>query len=519
MTTSDHVPAATATPKPPPTGTGYGRPPPACHRTLVEVDAGTPMGEYFRRHWHPVAIARDVGATPRRLRLLCENLVIFRDLRGRVGVVDERCAHRQASLYYGRVEEDGIRCAYHGWLFDVEGHCRDQAVEPEGGKFRDKVRQAWYSVREQYGLVFVYMGPPDKMPLLPRYDVLEGLGEDEELAVALDSLPGSNGSLLPTNWLIDMDNIHDMGHAMWLHELHSGPQFGPAFFYVNQANAAACQQSYEYVETPRGMYSRGESPLPDGTIVSTILETQLPLLRIIHPPFLIGRLGGIINWCVPVDNESHLTITLMRVPKGSPVLGNPMADWDRSDPETVRRQPSDHEIQASQGPIQMHSLEHLASSDRGVIKMRRQYQRELERLARGEPLANVVYEPGQELFEVLASSTVVRAAPEEAALVAHDKSLSDHSEWQVVIKTPMGDDQARFALTIAHGQVSGQIVNERETVAVQDGVADGHTLRWVSKLTKPVPMKLSFTATLDGDQISGGAKSLFGTAKFSGHRV
>jgi hypothetical protein len=83
------------------------------------------------------------------------------------------CAHRGTSLYYGKVEERGIRCCYHGWLFDVQGHCLDQPCEPEGGRARDKVRQPWYPVQELYGLVWAYMGPPDKKPVLPRYECLE----------------------------------------------------------------------------------------------------------------------------------------------------------------------------------------------------------------------------------------------------------------------------------------------------------------------------------------------------------
>jgi len=154
------------------TGTAYGRPAPTHDRALTEVGAGTPMGELMRRYWHPVGLARDAGATPRMVRVLGEDLVLFRDAAGRPGLVHPHCTHRGASLYYGKVEERGIRCCYHGWLFDVQGHCLEQPCEPEGGRARDARRQPWYPLEERYGLVWAYLGPPEKKPVLPRYDAL-----------------------------------------------------------------------------------------------------------------------------------------------------------------------------------------------------------------------------------------------------------------------------------------------------------------------------------------------------------
>ena len=154
-------------------GTGYGRKPSTYLSALTEVGPGTPMGELMRRYWHPVGLASHATATPREVRVLGEDLVLFRDKTGRPGLVQARCAHRGTTLYYGKVEERGIRCCYHGWLFDVEGHCLEQPCEPEGGRLRDRVRQPWYPVQERYGLIFAYMGPPEKKPVLPRYECLE----------------------------------------------------------------------------------------------------------------------------------------------------------------------------------------------------------------------------------------------------------------------------------------------------------------------------------------------------------
>ena len=156
--------------------TAYGRPNPTFLERLTLVGRGTPMGELLRRYWHPVALASDATGTPRQIRALGEDLILFRDGAGRAGLLYPRCVHRGASLYYGRVEDDGIRCCYHGWKFTVDGHCIEQPCEPDNGAATCRlVRQPHYPVQELYGLIFAYMGPPEKQPILPRYDVLENL--------------------------------------------------------------------------------------------------------------------------------------------------------------------------------------------------------------------------------------------------------------------------------------------------------------------------------------------------------
>src|SRR5260221_216389 len=141
-------------------GTAYGKPQPAYDKNLTLVGAGTPMGELLRRYWHPVGLAADAGTTPRKIRVLGEDLILFRDMAGQPGLLYPRCAHRGASLYYGKVEERGIRCCYHGWLYDVAGRCLEQPCEPNGGGKRGNIRQPWYPIQERYWLVFAYMGPP-----------------------------------------------------------------------------------------------------------------------------------------------------------------------------------------------------------------------------------------------------------------------------------------------------------------------------------------------------------------------
>src|SRR5262245_15614700 len=115
-------------------GSAYGRPKPSYDAELTEVGSGTPCGEFMRRYWQPVAVSANVSMKPQYVRILGEDLILFRDGRGRPGLLTPRCAHRGSSLFYGKVDENGIRCCYHGWQFDVEGRCLDQPCEPDNGK-------------------------------------------------------------------------------------------------------------------------------------------------------------------------------------------------------------------------------------------------------------------------------------------------------------------------------------------------------------------------------------------------
>ncbi|MFM9969489.1 MAG: Rieske 2Fe-2S domain-containing protein, partial [Burkholderiales bacterium] len=132
-------------------GCAYGRPHATFDEELTRTGPGTPCGELLRRYWHPISQSVNVTTTPQNVRVLGEDLILFRDAQGRVGLLHARCAHRGTSLYYGKVDVAGIRCCYHGWQFDVQGRCIDQPCEPEGGKNRNNIRQPWYPLEECYG--------------------------------------------------------------------------------------------------------------------------------------------------------------------------------------------------------------------------------------------------------------------------------------------------------------------------------------------------------------------------------
>ena len=142
----------------------YNKPAPDTDSPLTAVGPGTPCGEYLRRYWHPFLLASELKDLPIPVRLLGEDLVVFRDQSGRVGLLHRHCIHRGVSLEFGIIAERGIRCCYHGWQFDVDGTVLDTPAEPATSKIKQNFCQGAYRLRESHGLLFAYMGPPESVP-------------------------------------------------------------------------------------------------------------------------------------------------------------------------------------------------------------------------------------------------------------------------------------------------------------------------------------------------------------------
>jgi 5,5'-dehydrodivanillate O-demethylase len=180
------------------------------NESLTRVGPGTPMGNLMRRYWQPVGAASELQTRwTKRLRLLGEDLVLFRNRQGKLGLIAEQCPHRRASFAHGIPTDDGIRCPYHGWEFDAEGKCLSQPNEPDNSAFRDKVATDAYPVEELGGLLFAYLGPEPR-PLLPRFDGF----------VAQGAIRMMGRAVLPVNWLQIMENSLDPIHTEWLHGHH-----------------------------------------------------------------------------------------------------------------------------------------------------------------------------------------------------------------------------------------------------------------------------------------------------------
>src|SRR4051794_10671935 len=187
---------------------------------LTRVGPGTPMGEVFRRYWILAGISREIpepDCAPVRVKLLGEDLVMFRDTNGEVGLLAEKCSHRRASLFYGRNEECGLRCIYHGWKYDVDGNILETPAEPANSMIKHHVKHTAYPVHEVNGMVYTYMGPKDRMPLIPAlpWFVLP----QEHVAIA-------NKIINDCNWMQTQEGNIDSVHTPFLHSRASNSQSG-----------------------------------------------------------------------------------------------------------------------------------------------------------------------------------------------------------------------------------------------------------------------------------------------------
>ncbi len=380
--------------------TGYGRKPSKHDATMTEVAPGTPLGEFMRRYWHPVALSEKVNDIPQKLRMLGEDLVIFRDRQGRPGLLHARCAHRGTTLYYGKVEEQGIRCCYHGWLFSVDGRCLDQPCEADNGaRSRDRVMQPWYPLQERYGLVWAYMGPPEKQPLLPYWDTLESVGPGEKIWVSGSSF-GAGGDdsqeIVPCNWLQDWENIMDPFHIPILHTSFSGVQFVPEMGVMPVV-------TWEHTDT--GMQYTAYRKLDDGREMDRVTLALFPHVRIVPSVQLAPGSATGIGWVVPVDDTNFRLFHAMKVPesfKGLPRL--PGRKWGEMSEEERQKFPGDWEAQTGQGPISLHSEEHLATSDEGIVMLRRMLKQQIKIVQDGGDPLGTIFDPAEQVMKVKAGN-------------------------------------------------------------------------------------------------------------------
>jgi nitrite reductase/ring-hydroxylating ferredoxin subunit len=362
--------------RPGPYGGYYLRDVPAPDEELTRVGPGTPGGEYLRRFWQPVAFARDLGQVPLRLRILGEDLVLFRAGGGRLGLLHLHCAHRGASLEFGLTTAQGIRCCYHGWLFDVDGRVLETPGEPAGSRLKDRICQGAYPTLEHAGLIFGYLGPPDRRPPFPIYDSFEIPGFVLEPAAQFG---------LPCNWLQVKDNSMDPVHTSFLHALSSGYQFTEAFGELAEL---------EWQERPYGMIYIATRRVGDRVWVR-VCDFMAPNVhqftreieeaageRVFHRPV-------IIRWAVANDDTHTTNFELAQVdPRwglDTAAIVRPGFGQSADRPYAERqRHPADYDAQSSQRPIAVHALEHLGSTDRGVAMLRRIIRDGIRAVARGE---------------------------------------------------------------------------------------------------------------------------------------
>jgi 5,5'-dehydrodivanillate O-demethylase len=351
------------------------------NETLTRVGRGTPAGELLRRYWMPVAAAGELTADKpiKAVRLLGEDLVVFRDRKGRYGVVGEQCPHRKASLAFGRVDEEGIRCPYHGWKFDGAGKCLEQPAEPETGGFKDKIKHTAYPVEKLGGLLWAYLGPEPR-PLLPRWDVLaweQGRRWIEKHEV------------YHCNWLQPMENSVDPSHLFWLHG--------------ETAHLAQTVERYEeehhFIPFEFGIMKQrrtpGKNPGDAWRLDQHPLVFPITLRHVFRTLKTDGLLRHNLQIRVPVDDTHTQVYVVLFTPSEteiSPADGDTPWEYfpirnERGEYRLDQVLVQDAMVWETQGALTDRTREHLGVGDEGIIILRKLLREQIEIVQKGgEPL-------------------------------------------------------------------------------------------------------------------------------------
>ncbi len=352
------------------------------NRMLIQVGPGTPMGELLRRYWMPIAGASEFDTMAiKPVRLLGEDLVLYKDLSGRFGLIDRQCPHRRADMVYGMVEQTGIRCSYHGWLMDEAGHCIEQPYEDIANpsqRSRERCDVAAYPVRECAGLLWTYMGP-QPAPELPVWEAFTWPNGFREIVT----------TEVPCNWFQCQENSADPVHFEWMHD-----NWG-AHLRGDQAMRSARHLKLKFDEFEHGfIYRRVREGADENNINWTVGRVAL---------WPIGFfLGGHFEWRVPVDDENTLSIAwfYVRVPKGrEPYVQQRVPVWQSPVKDENGRWITSHIINqdivawVGQGVIADRSKENLRSSDIGIVMMRQRFFEEMAAVAAGRDPKGVIRDP------------------------------------------------------------------------------------------------------------------------------
>jgi 5,5'-dehydrodivanillate O-demethylase len=364
---------------------------------LTRVGPGTPGGELLRRYWHPIAGSIELEERPtKRIRLLGEDLVLYRDRSGRPGLIGEACPHRRISLYYGIPEPFGIRCPYHGWAFDHDGQCVEQPAEPYDSTFKDRIQAVSYPVEEMGGLLWAYLGPLPA-PELPRYD----------LFVCDDAVRQIGITVIPCNWVQAMENSLDATHVEWLHGYYTN-------FLAEQAAAATGEpfrrrdlrphvrigfDRFEHGMIKRRIEEGGSEEdddwkighpvvfpyiLKTGAVAASSFQIRVPMddTHTYHILYRVYRPG------IPVPPEVQERVTVHTLP------------WQEANGDAVVNYTLAQDMMAwvTQGEIANRPLEKLGASDTGIIMYRQMLEEQIDRVARGEEPIEVYHDAEQAAF-------------------------------------------------------------------------------------------------------------------------
>ncbi len=362
---------------------------------LTRVGPGTPMGDLMRRYWHPVAAkAQLIERKVMPVRIFGEDLVLFLDAEGRIGLVGDRCAHRLVKLECGYPTEKGIKCPYHGWTFDTQGKCVDQPGEPANSRFKDNVKIPSYPVEELAGLIFTYMGPAPA-PLLPRWNRL-----------VWDNVYRVIGFVkIPCNWLQCMENTPDPVHGTYLHG-----HFFADWMDRNEIDDARLRALAEGFSTPvvKHDYAIGKY----GIDRRWLLEGQDPDMGAWHEglPLVFpdihctsGSGRHTFGWRLPIDDYNTLEVFIrvfepgreVEVPEQEVVPYCEIEMVDKDGKFNALSSVTGQDVMAwvSQGAIMDRTKELLGSTDRGIVLYRQLLMKQVEAVQNGEDPINTFRDP------------------------------------------------------------------------------------------------------------------------------
>ena len=356
---------------------------PGYDQLIAHTDHGTPAGEYLRRYWHPVALSTEVTTTPLEIRILGEDLVIFKTTEDKIGLVHKYCTHRRTSLVFGKIESKGIRCCYHGWLFSPDGEILETPGEnPESKQaklVREKFKLGAYPIKEFNGIIFAYMGPPEKIPAFPHYDAYE-------TPYAKRSPYKINYNC---NWIQVLDAIMDPVHTSFLHGQSSGIQFSEGFAEVGEIEFFERGTQYLGANTRRindNVWIRvNELILPNFTQAGSAFAVDGTKNK------YFGR-SSFTRWVVPIDDHQCVAIAWANFgERGDPIEYDNKEGYEKIEAgeivdrtfEEKQKSPGDAEAVEGMGSISAHKGEHLMSTDYGIMAYRKHIRKSIKALEKG----------------------------------------------------------------------------------------------------------------------------------------
>ena len=357
---------------------------PEYDKNLSLTDPNTSCGEYLRRYWHPVSLSSEVSEVPKEIKILGEDLIIFKTTENQMGLVHKNCPHRRASLIYGKTEKNGIRCCYHGWLFSPDGQILETPGEDPNSKSAAKLRETFklgaYPVIDFNGLVFAYMGPMDKIPDFPFYDAFKITGNTTR-PYRID---------YSCNWIQVLDAIMDPVHTSFLHGQSSGIQFSEGFAEVGEIEFFERGVQYLGCNTRRiddNVWIRvNELILPNFTQAGAAFAADGTKTR------YFGR-SSFTRWVVPVDNHNCIALAWGNFgERGDPIEYNNQEGCEKIEAGEVinrtfkekQKSPGDAEAVEGMGSISAHKGEHLMSTDQGIMIYRRRIRKLIKNLKEGQ---------------------------------------------------------------------------------------------------------------------------------------